>query len=98
MPAYVIVEVSVSDPELYETYKPLAEASITAHGGAFRVRGGVTKSIEGAPPVERVVILEFPDLATAEGWYFSEEYQKALAIRSAASDSSRLFFVDGYTP
>jgi uncharacterized protein (DUF1330 family) len=69
VPAYVVVEVTVSDPQLYETYKPLAEASITAHGGAFRVRGGVTESIEGAPPAERVVILEFPDVAAAKGWY-----------------------------
>jgi len=98
VPAYVVVEVTVSDPELYETYKPLAETSIKAHGGAFRARGGATESIEGAPPAERVVILEFPDLATAKGWYDSEEYQKALSIRVAASSASRLFFVDGYAP
>ena len=39
MPTYVIVDVTITNPEEYEAYKLLTPASITAHGGRFIVRG-----------------------------------------------------------
>jgi uncharacterized protein (DUF1330 family) len=98
VPTYVIFELSVVDTDRYEQYKPLAEASIAAHGGTYRVRGGAIESVEGAPVAERVVILEFPDMATARAWYNSPEYQAALQIRLAAAKTTRMFFIDGYEP
>ncbi len=98
MPTYVIVELSVVDTDRYELYKPLAEASIAAYGGTYKVRGGRIESVEGDPVTDRVVILEFPDMATARSWYSSPEYQSALRIRLAAARTTRLFFIDGYEP
>jgi uncharacterized protein (DUF1330 family) len=98
VPTYVIVELSVVDTDRYEQYKPLAEASIAAYGGTYRVRGGAIESVEGAPVADRVVILEFPDMATARSWYNSPEYQAALQIRLAAARTTRMFFIDGYEP
>ena len=40
MPAYIIVKVSVTDPDQYDKYKQLTPAAIAAHGGKFIVRGG----------------------------------------------------------
>jgi uncharacterized protein (DUF1330 family) len=97
MVAYVIGEVEVTDPEGYEPYKPLAEASILAHGGVYRVRGGQTESLEGEAPRGRVVVLEFPDVDTARRWYRSAAYQAALPLRQAASNG-RLFLVEGCPP
>ena len=96
MPAYVIVELTVLDPEAYERYKPLAEASVVGHGGCYRVRGGKTESVEGDPVAHRVVVLEFPDLDTARGWYHSPEYQEAKRIRVACANTTRFFFIEGY--
>ena len=45
---------------------------------------------------DRVVILEFPDMAAARSWYSSPEYQSALPIRLAAARTTRMFFIDGY--
>jgi uncharacterized protein (DUF1330 family) len=94
MAAYVIAEIRVSDPAGYEPYRPLAAASIARFGGRFLARGGQAVLLEGAPAPERVVVIEFPDLATAQRWYQSEEYQSALKIRQAASQG-RLILVDG---
>ena len=96
MPTYVIVELSVEDADGYELYKPLAEASIAAHGGTYKVRGGNVESVEGPPVTDRIVILEFPDMAAARSWYTSPEYQAALQIRLAAARTTRMFFIDGY--
>lgn len=95
MPAYFIAEVDVTDADAYEPYKPLAEASIAAHGGTYRVRGGATESVEGPPVAGRVVVLEFADVEAARRWYHSAEYQQALPLRQAAS-TGRAFIVEGY--
>jgi uncharacterized protein (DUF1330 family) len=47
MPAYIVVEVSISDHEDYEEYKQLTPASIAAYDGKFIVRTTKTESIEG---------------------------------------------------
>lgn len=97
MAAYVVVEVSITDQEEYEKYKPLASSSIAAHGGRYLARGGETQSLEGAPAADRVVVLEFTDLDGARRWYQSDEYQKAARRRQAAAHS-RMFIVDGNAP
>lgn len=96
MAAFVVVELDVHDPEAYEPYKAQAEASVTAAGGAYRVRGGPVEALEGEAPTSRVVILEFPDMETARAWYHSDAYQAAASIRRAAS-SGRMFLIDGYS-
>lgn len=40
MPAYVVVETDVTDPERYEQYKAAAPNAIAAAGGRYLVRGG----------------------------------------------------------
>lgn len=94
MAAYVIAEVSVTDPEAYERYKPLAAASVAAAGGTYEVRGGTVESLEGDPVTGRIVILRFDTLDAAREWYFSDDYQAAFTIRQAAA-VSRAYIVEG---
>jgi uncharacterized protein (DUF1330 family) len=97
MAAYVVAEVFITDAEQYEKYKPLASASIAAHGGTYKARGGTTHSLEGDAVEGRVIVLEFPDLEQARGWYESREYQEAKQLREGAS-RSRAFIVEGHDP
>ena len=85
MPAYVIVETNVTDHEQYERYRGAAPASIAAHGGRYLVRGGELAVFEGDWNPTRVVVLEFPDLETAQRWYASEEYAEARKLREGAA-------------
>jgi uncharacterized protein (DUF1330 family) len=94
MPAYIIADIQVTDPAAYDGYRPLAGASIAQFGGRFVVRGGNVDLLEGEPRPERIVVIEFPDADAARRWYRSEEYQKALKIRQAAS-RGRVFLVEG---
>ena len=61
------------------------------------MRAGAIDVISGEPPARRVVIAEFPSRAAAIAWHASPEYQKALAIRNAAS-TSRVYIVEGIVP
>jgi uncharacterized protein (DUF1330 family) len=94
MRTYVIAEIQITDPVAYDDYRPLAAASIARFGGRFIVRGGKADLLEGEPPPERIVVIEFPDPDTARRWYNSEEYQAALKIRQAAS-RGRVLLVEG---
>jgi len=94
MTAYVIAEVSVTDAEAYEEYKPLAGASVVANGGTYVVRGGAVESLEGEPVTGRIVILRFENMEAARDWYNGEGYQAARPLRQAAAES-RVFIVEG---
>ena len=90
MPALVLVEVSIHNPELYEAYKKHTLATIQKFGGRFVVRGAKTESLEGDWSPERLVILEFSDVQTAKDWWSSPEYTIAKSIRYQAATSKML--------
>jgi uncharacterized protein (DUF1330 family) len=94
MPAYVIVEIEVHDPEVYENYRSLASASIVAYGGKFIARGGATECFEGDSTPGRIVVLEFPSLERARQWWASPEYSDAKAIRMSAAQT-RMIATEG---
>jgi len=85
MPAYVIVETDIHDPEQYEQYKAASPAAVAGGGGRFVARGGELAVFEGDWNPSRLVILEFPDLETAKAWYASEQYQAAKQLRDGAA-------------
>jgi uncharacterized protein (DUF1330 family) len=94
MPAFVIANVTVTDPEGYEEYKRLVPESIAAHGGKYLARGGRVEILEGTWNPRRLVILEFPTAEQARAWWESSGYAPAKAIRQATSRSD-LVLVDG---
>jgi uncharacterized protein (DUF1330 family) len=85
MPAYVIVETDITDPEQYEKYKAASPGAIAAGGGRFLARGGELAVLEGDWQPSRLVVLEFDDLAAAKRWYASEVYQQARRLRDGAA-------------
>jgi uncharacterized protein (DUF1330 family) len=96
MAAYVVNEIIVTDPEVFQTYVVQVPATLPPFGGRYLVRSGASEAIEGEPP-GRLVILEFPDRAAAKAWRASPAYQAILPIRDASS-ASRVYVVDGYEP
>ena len=94
MAGYIIAEVNVTDPVRYEEYRRQVLATVEAYGGAFRVRGGRSEGLEGAPPAGRLVVLEFPTYEQAKAWYDSPEYAGPKALRQATSDG-RVLLVEG---
>ncbi len=85
MPAYLIVETEITDPEQYELYKAAAPAALAAYGGRYVARGGELAVLEGDWSPTRVVVLEFPDLEAVQRFYESPEYQAAKALREGAA-------------
>jgi uncharacterized protein (DUF1330 family) len=85
MPAYVIAETDVHEPEQYERYKSASPGAIAAGGGRFMARGGEVVVLEGDWRPTRLVLLEFEDLEAAKRWYSSPEYREARRLREGAA-------------
>jgi uncharacterized protein (DUF1330 family) len=94
MTAYVVNELWVSDPEVFQTYVVQVPPTLEPFGGRYVVRSGASEAIEGEPP-GRLVILEFPNREAAKAWRTSPAYAAILPIRDASS-TSRVYVVDGY--
>jgi uncharacterized protein (DUF1330 family) len=88
MSAYIIVDITVTDPIGYDVYKPQAAATVAAFGGRYLARGGAVEVLEGNWQPGRLVILEFPDVATAKAWLESEVYREPRALRQATARSN----------
>ena len=97
MPAYVIVDLTVTDLPVMEEYRKRVPATLTPYGGRFLVRGGAHQTIEGEWKPNRLVVLEFPSMDHAKRWYDSEEYREPLAMRLRAGHAN-LVMVDGVAP
>jgi len=96
MPAYIIVQVEVTDPAGYDDYKKIVPASLAAYGGKFAVRGGACETLEGSWQPKRVVVLEFPCMERAKQWWASDEYRDAKALRQRTA-KTEMIVVEGAT-
>ena len=94
MSAYVILDITVHEPELFEQYKQLAPATIAAYGGRYLARGGKAEALEGDRSPNRIVILEFDNAETAKKWLDSPEYREARSMRNQAA-TSHTILVEG---
>lgn len=92
--AYVIANVTVTNPVQYEDYKVWSSAAMQAHGAEVCVRGGAVQVVEGDWTPERLVVLKFPNLKAARRFEASAEYGKARASRQGAA-TMRMVIVEG---
>jgi uncharacterized protein (DUF1330 family) len=97
MPAYVIVDLTVTDQATMDEYRKQVPATLAKYGGRFLVRGGAHQTIEGSWKPNRLVVLEFPSMEQAKRWYDSEEYREPKAMRLRAGNAN-LVMVEGVQP
>jgi uncharacterized protein (DUF1330 family) len=95
-PAYVIVR-TVSNPgsdDAMNAYRDAAKPAVLAHGGEYLARGGTLVNLEGPDDARRTVVLRFPSLDAATGWYNSEAYTEAIKHRQGHAEFE-MFVVEG---
>lgn len=94
MPAYLVADIEVTDPDRYRDYAAVAPATMDKYGGRYLARGGATETLEGDWPPRRIVIAEFESVAQAKAWYDSPEYRAARSRREGACQA-RFVVVEG---
>ena len=83
--AYIIANVTVTDPVQYQEYKKWSTAAMQAHGAEVCVRGGKVEVLEGDWNPSRLVIMKFPSVEAAKAFEASPEYGLARAARQGAA-------------
>jgi uncharacterized protein (DUF1330 family) len=94
MPAYIIVEIEITDSVGYEEYKKQAAATVEQYGGEYIVRGGVCETLEGDWKPKRLVVLQFDNMERAKAWLNSPEYVEPRKQRHRTA-STRMILVEG---
>ena len=84
---YSISSITVKDWDTYREYMKHVPAIIEKYGGRYLVRGGEIISDDTSWQPERVVILEFPDLAQMKAFRDSDEYNPVAELRHKAADT-----------
>lgn len=88
----VFIRDRMNDPNEFKVYSQKSAEARAGHQMKAHVYYGPLEVLEG-PPIDGVVIVEFPDKAAALKWYQSPTYQEAKAHRLKAADY-RVFLVD----
>ena len=95
MPAYMIaLNRRVHDLQKLEAYWEAAGPTFEGRGAKFLSIYTPLAPLELMGPLEGVVLIEFPDVAAAKGWYESPAYQTAKQHRDGAADTE-FFIIDG---
>ncbi len=94
MSAYVIVEFTVKDPDVYrEKYAPIAGQTAKEHRGEV-IAAGNWEVLHGDGSLTSGALVRFTDRETALKWYNSPEYQQLIEVRGIAMDV-RFSLLDG---
>lgn len=94
MAAYIVfIRDRVRDAAGFGTYSAAAGPSLAGHDCTPLVVYGALDTLEG-PPAEAMVMIEFPTMAAARGWYDSPAYVAARQHRFASADF-RVFITEG---
>lgn len=95
MAAYLVVDTLLEQPDLYEEYKLKAKPLVEQFGGEYLARGGnLTRKETDLWSPTRMVLIRFPDAASANQFYESPEYQSILPI-SKQSARRTMVILDG---
>jgi uncharacterized protein (DUF1330 family) len=97
--AYWMAQIDVHDLQDYQAYLAANQIAFRKFGARYVVRAGRAEAVEGTCR-SRLVVIEFPDYATALACYRSAEYQHAITLRQghAAVDIAVVEGYDGAQP
>ena len=91
MAAYWIGQHAITDAMAFDEY---LRQVIPMIGGRYLTRAGTHEVLEGDWRPNRVVVVEFPDMAALKAWYGSPAYQPLIALRRRAA-TDLLIAVEG---
>ena len=86
MPAYMVVQINITDPEKFAGYREVVPRVVEAFGGRYIVRGATVEVLEGSYDGRRLVLFEFPSVEAIKRFWHSPEYAKVKPLRDNAAE------------
>ncbi len=90
MPAYMVVQATVTKPEQFAEYAERMPALVEKYGGKYQVLGGEVEKLEGDWGYQALVISEWPSMDAARKMWHSADYAELKKVRAGALDVSVL--------
>lgn len=84
-PVYFSAHIRIHDNAEYARYLDRYDEAFAGTGGEVLAVDDAPRTLEGAPPAGRVVLIRFPDEAAFRSWYDSPAYREIVVHRQAAS-------------
>jgi uncharacterized protein (DUF1330 family) len=94
MPVYLIIEITVIDPEVYAEYVEQVQALVEQYGGRYLARGGDVVPLTDDWQPQRIVLIQFDTIDQVQDCFASPEYQALVPLREQ-STTSRAIIVEG---
>ena len=85
MPAYMFVQIKITDPDKFARYREAVPPVVAAFGGRHIARGGDVAVLEGSHDGRRLVLFEFPSVEAIQRFWDSAEYAKVKPLRENAA-------------
>lgn len=81
MPAYLVVQATITDEPQYQKYREAVVPFIASFGGRFAARGAKVEVLEGDHDTRSVVMFEFPTMEAIRAFWNSPDYVPIKKLR-----------------
>ena len=97
MAVYLVADIRIINQQRYEAYRAAMRGAIQANGGRYLVRTSDVRVLEGSWAPPRIVVIEFPDMASGQAFRQSPGYTAAREIAANAAMVD-MVLVEGVDP
>jgi uncharacterized protein (DUF1330 family) len=94
MPAYVIVDLNITDPVGFQDYRQRVVDMVNKYGGEYIAVSDAVETLEGDWKPRRIVMIKFESMQRAKDWVGSDEYRKIAPIRHRTCQTN-MILVEG---
>jgi uncharacterized protein (DUF1330 family) len=88
MPAYLIVQATVTDEPQYQKYREAFVPFVARFGGKLAARGAKVEVFEGEHDTRSVVMFEFPTMAAIHAFWDSPDYVPIKKLREGVATAN----------
>ena len=90
--AYVVGQITIKNPQRWAEYRSQVPATLVPWGGELVFRGTKVAEWAGENRHPETVVIRFPSLEAAQGWFESPAYQWLIPLRQQAADVDLLVY------
>lgn len=90
--AYVVGQILVKDSEKWDEYRSRVPQTLEPWGAELVFRGTQAAVMANESTHPDIVVIQFPTMAAAQGWFSSSAYQALIPLRLQAADVTLLFY------